>query len=75
MGEITDLIFTVLGKAGRWFNVRGQRICFVIWSICLIYWMIRNCNLGLMVQTGGCLFSLGMHLYGWWNWKDKNIGT
>ena len=74
MGELTDLLFTVLGKMGRWFNVKGQRICFVLWVICLIYWMVRNFSMDLYVQTGGCLISLGFHLYGWWNWKDKGIG-
>lgn len=74
MGELTDLIFTLLGKLGRWFNIKGQRICFLLWAICLIYWMIRNFSMDLYVQTGGCLISLGMHLYGWWNWKDKGIG-
>jgi nicotinamide riboside transporter PnuC len=74
MGELTDLIFTLLGKIGRWFNVRGQRICFIFWAICLVYWIARNYTMDLYVQTGGCLFSLGLHLYGWWNWKDKGIG-
>lgn len=74
MGELTDLIFTLLGKLGRWYNVRGNRICFIIWSISLSYWCFRNIDLGLKVQSTGCLFSLGMHLYGFWNWKDKGIG-
>lgn len=74
MGELTDLFFTVLGNMGRWFNVKGQRICFVLWAICLVYWMVRNFSMDLYVQTGGCLISLGFHLYGWWNWKDKGIG-
>lgn len=30
MGELTDLIFTIMGKLGRWLNVRGQRFCFVL---------------------------------------------
>lgn len=75
MGEITDLIFTLLGKSGRWFNVVGKRICFLIWGVCVVYWAIRNWELGLMVQTGGCLFSLGLHIYGWYYWKKEAIGT
>lgn len=75
MGEITDLIFMLLGKLGRWFNVRGQRACFIVWTFCLLYWMARNIDLGLRVQTGGGFVSLCFHLYGWWNWKAKGIGT
>lgn len=74
MGEITDLIFTLAGKVGRWFNVKGQRICFIIWFFCLMYWTIRNFDLGLMVQCCGCFFSMAMHAYGYWNWKNKGIG-
>jgi hypothetical protein len=74
MGEITDLIFTLIGKLGRWYNVKGQRICFIIWSFVMLYWIARNIELGLVVQSGGCIVSLGFHIYGYWNWKDKNIG-
>lgn len=75
MGELTDLIFTLIGKLGRWYNVKGQRISFIIWALVMIYWMARNLELGLMVQSGGCVVSFGLHVYGWWNWKNKNIGT
>ena len=75
MGELTDFIALILGKVGSWFNCRGQRICFVLWTICVLYWMVRDYNLGLMVQTCGCFLTLSMHLYGWWNWKAKGIGT
>lgn len=74
MGELTDLIFTLLGKLGRFFNVRGQRVCFILWAICLLYWIARNIEMGLMVQTGGCVVSLLFHIYGFWNWKKKGIG-
>lgn len=74
MGELTDLVFTILGKFGRILNVKGKRICFVIWAVCLIYWMARNLSLDLYVQTGGCLFSLALHCYGFFNWKKNKIG-
>jgi hypothetical protein len=74
MGEFTDLIFSLLGKVGRWFNVKGQRVCFILWAICLLYWIARNFSMGLMVQTGSCLISFLFHCYGWWNWKIKGIG-
>jgi hypothetical protein len=46
----------------------------VVWAICLIYCALRNIDLGLWVQTGGCLVSFCFHVYGFWNWKDKGIG-
>jgi hypothetical protein len=75
MGELTDLAFTILGKLGRWLNVRGRRACFVLWGICICYWATRNACMGLIVQTGGCLVSLGFHIYGYWNWTKKGIGS
>lgn len=75
MGELTDLVFSILGKVGRYFNVKGQRVCFIIWGMCLMYWATRNASMGLIVQSLGCLVSLGFHIYGFWNWKDKGIGT
>lgn len=72
MGELTDLIFTLLGKSGRWFNVRGKRICFLIWIACVIYWAVRNITLGLKVQAGGCIFSAIMHAYGYFNWGKNS---
>ena len=74
MGELTDLIFTVLGKLGRWLNVKGRRACFIIWTVCILYWMVRNAELGLKVQTLGCVVSMGFHFYGFWNWKKQGIG-
>lgn len=74
MGEWTDLFFTVLGKLGRWMNVKGKRICFVMWAVCLVYWMARNWGMDLWVQTGGCLVSFCLHVYGYYNWSKKGIG-
>lgn len=77
MGELTDLLFTLLGKTGRWFNVQQKRICFLIWIACLTYWTMRNVTLGLKVQAGGCIFSMLMHIYGFINWgkKEKTHGN
>jgi len=74
MGELTDLIFSILGKFGRWLNVKGRRLCFIIWAICLVYWIVRNASMDLKVQTLGCLVSLCFHIYGYWNWSKNNIG-
>jgi nicotinamide riboside transporter PnuC len=74
MGELTDLVFTVLGKFARWFNIKGKRICFILWAICLFYWMVRNFSMDLYVQTAGGIISFVMYIYGWWNWRDKGIG-
>lgn len=75
MGELTDLIFSILGKSGRLFNAHGKRICFILWIGCLLYWIARNYQLGLMVQMVGCFVSILLHIYGYYKWgKKKTVG-
>lgn len=71
MGEFTDLIFTLLGKSGRLFNAHGKRVCFIIWTFCLLYWMARNYELGLHVQFAGCFTSILLHIYSYWKWSKR----
>lgn len=73
MGELTDLVFSLIGKLGRWFNVEGKRICFLLWGACMLYWTFRNFQLGLVVQTCSCLATFLMDMYGYWNWRRKGI--
>jgi hypothetical protein len=75
MGELSDLIFSILGKLGRYFNIQGKRVCFLIWMVCLGYWFMRNMSLGLKVQSASCLLSMALHSWGYVNWKNKNIGN
>ncbi len=73
-GEILDIIASLSGKYGRWLNARGKRLCFVIWSICTIYWAIRDFKLGLYSQAIFCVFSLALNVYGYIHWKKHGIG-
>ena len=73
--ELFDTLASLSGKYGRWLNARGQRLCFVIWSVCTIYWAIRDFNLGLYSQGIFCVFSVLLNIYGYINWKSKGIGT
>lgn len=72
--EVSDICINCLGKYARWLNIRGRRICFILWVICLCYWFFRNLGLGLYSQSFFCLFSLGLNIYGFFNWKNKGIG-
>jgi nicotinamide riboside transporter PnuC len=72
LGELTDLIFSLLGKSGRYFNINGRKVCFLIWTFCVLYWAARNYLLGLKVQTVSCLISAAIHIYGYYTWKKKD---
>lgn len=71
IGELLDTIFSLTGKYGRWLNARGKRFCFILWSICCIYWISRDIHLHLYSQGFFCIFSLGLNIYGYFNWKKK----
>ena len=71
--EILDTIFSLLGKYGRWLNARARRGCFIIWSIVTLYWAYRDFTMGLYSQTFFCIFSCGLNVYGYYNWKKKGI--
>jgi len=72
VGETTDLLISILGKAGRFLNARGKRICFLIWLVCLSYWSVRNYHLGLKVQTASTAISAMLNIYGFIKWKEKS---
>lgn len=74
IGEILDTIASLSGQYGRWLSARGYRICFVIWSICTVYWAARDFSLGLYSQGVFCIFSVAINIYGYVNWKNKGIG-
>ncbi len=74
IGEALDTVFSLLGKGGRWFNNQGKRICFVIWSVCAVYWIGRDLYLHLYSQSFFLLISLALHIHGYWNWGKKGIG-
>ncbi len=73
-GEILDTIASLAGKYGRWLSANAKRSCFIVWSLCTIYWSIRDFSLGLYSQTFFCIFSVGLNIYGYFNWKRKKIG-
>jgi nicotinamide riboside transporter PnuC len=73
-GEAFDIIASLAGKYGQWLNSRGKRLCFIIWSICMLYWSARDFNLGLYSQSIFCVFSLAINFYGYFNWKKQGFG-
>lgn len=74
IGEILDTIFSLSGKWARWKNIKGQRVCFLIWTLCAGYWCARDLYLCLYSQSFFCFFSVCLNLYGFYNWKNKGIG-
>lgn len=71
--EAFDTIVSLSGKYARWLNVRGKRACFIIWFFCVLYWAVRDVYVGFYSQAFFCIISLGLHVYGYWNWGKKGM--
>lgn len=75
LGESIDMIFILLGKTGKIFNAKGLKICFIIDSICLVYWFYIDIDRQLYSQALNALMSLCINVYGWRQWTKKKIGA
>ena len=42
-------ILTALSLSGSIFNVKKKVVCFYIWSVCEIFWLILDIEVGLLV--------------------------
>lgn len=72
--EAFDTAFNMLGKYGKWLNVKGKRSCFILWIICCVYWFFIDLKRNLISQAIFTIFSIGFHGYGFYNWKVKKFG-
>lgn len=70
--EAFDTVASISGKYARWLNARRRRVCFIIGSICVVYWAGRDIYLGLYSQAIFCIFSVGLNVYGYINWGKKD---
>lgn len=70
--ELFDTIASILGKYGSWLNAKGRKICFIVWSLCIIYWFFRDIQLEMYSRAISCIVSLGINIYGYINWSKKN---
>lgn len=69
IGEILDTIANISGKYGQWLNAHKRRVCFIVWILCCVYWIVRNLYIGLYSQTAFCIVSIILHTYGYIKWK------
>lgn len=72
--EAIDTVFSLNGKLARWLNIKGMRVCFILWSVNCIYWAFRDFQIGFYSQGIFCLISFGVNIYGFWLWKRKKFG-
>ena len=74
IAEAIDLFFIVLGKGGKVLNARGLKICFVIDTVCLIYWLYIDIERQLYAQAASVSVGIAINIYGYRNWAKKRMG-
>ncbi len=71
--ECTDGL-TMLGVFGaKWLSARKNKLCFVIFSINAIYWIIRNFYLGLHVAPTLGFINIAINIYGYIYWTKGKV--
>lgn len=74
LAEAIDAGFIVLGKSSKILNARGLKICFVVDSICLLYWLYVDIDRQLYAQAISVFIGLFINLYGWRRWTKLGTG-
>ncbi len=72
--ELIDFTFGFLGKYAKWLNIKGRRLCFIIWIICGAYWFVVDLQRGLYAQALFCIPTMCFQAYGYYEWKRKRFG-
>ena len=74
LAETFDFIAAFLCKYAKWQNIKGKRLCFLIWFICSIYWFVVDIQRGLYAQALFCIPTACFQIYGYYEWKRRRFG-
>lgn len=72
--EAVDFCVAFLCKYAKWQNIKGRRLCFLIWMVCGVYWLIVDIHRGLYAQALFCIPTILFQIYGFYEWKRKGFG-
>jgi len=65
-------ILTAVCLAGTVLNVKKKRLCFVLWAVGNIAWLIYDIASGLYSRALLDAVQLGFAVWGLYEWKKKN---
>lgn len=63
----------VLSTIGIIFNVKQRRICFLLWLVANVLWIIVDVEKGLYGQAALFVLYTGISIWGWFDWKKKGL--
>lgn len=72
--NIIDAVFLMMGKTSKFMNARGNRWCFALDGVCIIYWFFIDLDRGLYSQAASVFVSAGISIYGWHRWSKHPPG-
>ena len=67
-----EWVLTILSIVGSWYNIQKNSLCFVIWSLANIGWIISFFFKGMYPQATLFIVYLLFSLYGWEKWSNNN---
>lgn len=72
--EAFDFAAAFLCKYAKWLNIKGRRLCFIIWIVCGFYWFIVDIQRGLFAQALFCIPTIFFQIYGFYEWRRRGFG-
>lgn len=72
--EAIDFSIAALCKYAKWQNIKGRRLCFIIWGVCSVYWFVVDMQRGLYAQAAFCIPTIFFQVYGFYEWRRKGFG-
>lgn len=72
MINIITWILTVISLVGNYLNCRKIRICFIIWILCNIGWMIYDLHGRIYSRALLDLVQTAFSIYGYISWGKRD---
>lgn len=69
--EFFDFLAGASVWLAKWLSARQNKICFVIFSLHALYWVIRGYSLGLHVAPMFSFLNIALNIYGFMQWRKK----
>ena len=72
--KIIAWVLMAVSISGNYFNIKKLRVCFIIWTLCNIGWIIIDFYNGyysrVILDTAQAIFCL----YGFFKWRTESNG-
>ena len=67
--EILDCVVLCSAWLAKWLNANKERACFIIFSINMVYWCVRNFSFGFYSQPVLGMVNIMINIYAYRKWR------